>query len=78
MSELLKRITIKDNVCNGRPTIRGYRLTVQTVLEFLLAGTGEKELLKEYPFLEENDIKACKEFASLIMNNKYSLTDLAA
>jgi len=48
---LLDRITIDDEVCNGRPTIRGYRLTVQTVLEFLLAGTSEAELVEAYPFL---------------------------
>lgn len=57
---LLDRITIDDEVCNGRPTIRGHRLTVQTVLEFLLAGTSEAELMEAYPFLEKEDIEACK------------------
>lgn len=78
MSALLKRITIEDGVCNGRPVIRGHRLTVQTVLEFLFAGTAEDELIQQYPFLEKDDIQACKEFALLVVNNKFSVVDFAA
>lgn len=52
-ASLLNRITIDDEVCNGRLIIRGYRLTMQTVLEFLLAGTSEAELMEGYPFLEK-------------------------
>jgi uncharacterized protein (DUF433 family) len=78
MSNLIKRITIDDNICNGKPTIRGHRITVQTIIEFLLAGTTEKEILKQYPVLEPEDINACKEFAYLIMNNKYSISEIAA
>ncbi|MCB0653049.1 MAG: DUF433 domain-containing protein [Saprospiraceae bacterium] len=78
MSELLKRITIDDKVCNGRPTIRGYRITVQTILEFLLAGTSGEEILEQYPVLESEDIEACKEFALSMMENKYSVSGTAA
>ena len=74
----LNRITINDAICNGRPTIRGYRLTVQTILEFLFAGTSEEEILKQYPFLEKDDIEASKKFALLLMDNKYTLKGLAA
>ena len=63
MNPLIKRITIIDDICNGKPSIRGYRLTVQTVLEFIFAGTSEDEILKQYPFLEKYDIQACNEFA---------------
>lgn len=78
MSALIKRITVNESICNGRPTIRGYRVTVQTILEFLLAGSSEAEVLEQYPFLEPDDIKACKEFAFLLMNNKYSVVEIAA
>jgi uncharacterized protein (DUF433 family) len=78
MSALLKRITFEDGVCNGRPVIRGHRLTVQTVLEFLFAGTSEDELIQQYPFLEKDDIQACKEFVLLLVNNKFSVVDFAA
>ena len=71
-NELLERITVNDEICNGKPTIRGYRLTVQTVLEFILAGTPEDEILMQYPFLEKEDIESCKYFALLMMDNKYT------
>lgn len=78
MSALIKRITVDENICNGKPTIRGYRVTVQTILEFLLAGTSEAEIIEQYPFLEPDDFKACKEFAFLLLDNKYSVIEVAA
>ena len=78
MSSIIDRITIIDNVCNGKPTIRGYRLTVQTILEFIFSGTSEEEILRQYPFLEDEDIKACKEFALIMMDRKYSIKGIAA
>ncbi len=78
MNNLIERITIKDTVCNGKPTIRGYRLTVQTVLEFILAGTPNEELLQAYPFLEKEDIEACKQFALMMLDKKYTFKGIAA
>ena len=52
-----------DKICNGKPIIRGYRITVQTIVEFLLAGTPpSEEILKQYPILEKEDLEACKLF----------------
>ena len=53
------RITIDPDLCNGKPTLRGKRITVQTILEFLSAGETETEILKQYPSLESEDITAC-------------------
>ena len=78
MSRLSERITVDDKICNGQPTIRGYRVTVQTLLEFIFAGTSSKEILRQYPFLEEKDLAACKEFALHLMKNRYSVTRTAA
>ena len=78
MSELLKRITINDQVCNGKPTIRGMRITVQTVMEFILAGTSEEELLRQYPMLEPQDIEACKTFAIKMLDGSYTIKNTAA
>lgn len=58
------RITIDPAVCNGRPTIRGKRITVQTILEYLAAGDTEAEILQQYPGLEPEDIRACLRFAT--------------
>ena len=65
------RITINDKICNGKPIIRGKRITVQTILEFLSAGESEKEILKQYPSLESDDIKACLHFAAELMNRSF-------
>jgi hypothetical protein len=42
------RISIKPDVCNGRPVVRGTRIAVQTVLEFLAAGDSIEDVLEEY------------------------------
>ena len=58
-SNLESRITIDPAICNGKPTIRGLRITVQTILEFLSAGESREEILHQYPSLEPADIDAC-------------------
>jgi uncharacterized protein (DUF433 family) len=57
--ELLDRITINPEICNGKPTVRGRRITVETILQYLSAGDTLEEVLVAYPFLEKEDIEAC-------------------
>lgn len=71
-----ERITIDENICNGKPTIRGKRITVQTVLEFLGAGESVEEVLNQYPSLEREDIAACLKFASSLMDRNYVIKSL--
>jgi len=71
------RITIDPAICNGKPTLRGKRVTVQTILEFLGAGDDEAEILHQYPSLEPDDIKACLRFAASLMNQRYTLSKVA-
>ena len=78
MDNLPDRITIDDEVCNGRPTIRGHRLTVQTIVEFILAGSSEADLMEAYPFLEKADIEACKRFAIGLMDRHFVIRQLVA
>ena len=59
-----ERITFDAEQCGGRPCIRHYRLGVKDVLDMLAAGVSEPEILKDYPFLEPEDIRACLEFAA--------------
>ena len=61
------RITIDPSICNGKPTIRGKRITVHTILEFLGAGDTEADILQQYPSLEPEDIRACQRFAAELM-----------
>jgi len=71
------RITIDSGICNGKPTIRDKRITVQTILEFLGSGESKEEILKQYPSLEEEDITSCLVFASELMSHKYTLQKIA-
>jgi uncharacterized protein (DUF433 family) len=71
MSVYSERITIDPAICNGRPTIRGKRIAVQTVLEFLGAGDSTTEILEQFPSLEPADINACLEFAAGLMDRNY-------
>lgn len=58
-----ERITTNPNICNGKPVIRGLRITVSTVLEYLAAGESVDKILEAYPILEPEDIKACLAYA---------------
>ena len=71
------RITIDPDICNGKPTIRGKRITVQTILEFLSAGETSEEILNQYPSLDAEDINACLVFACKLMDHKYILKEVA-
>jgi uncharacterized protein (DUF433 family) len=71
------RITIDPAICNGKPTIRGKRITVQTILEFLSAGEDREEILRQYPSLEEEDIDACLAFAAELMGHNYIIKMIA-
>ena len=62
--ERLKRITVEEGKCGGRPCIRGYRMRVTDVLELLAAGASFEEILADYPFLEREDVYAAIEYAA--------------
>lgn len=57
--ELLARISIDPEVCFGKPCIRGHRIWVSLILDFLASGMTVAEILEQYPGLEEADIYAC-------------------
>ncbi len=61
---LLLRITTDPNVMVGKPTIRGIRITVEQILNAVAAGVTTKDLLEDYPELEEEDIRACLLYAA--------------
>lgn len=64
MSEI-HRITIDPEKCGGRPCIRGLRIRVKDVLDLLASGASYNEILEDYPELEQADIIASLEYASL-------------
>ena len=60
---LSERITINPEICHGKPTIRGLRYTVETILELLSSGMGIDEILADYEDLEREDILAALDYA---------------
>lgn len=64
MANLLDRITSNPEVCGGRPTIRGLRIRVTDILEMLAGGASRSEILRDYPYLEDDDISAALEYAA--------------
>jgi uncharacterized protein (DUF433 family) len=69
MKSQLDRITVIPGLCNGKPTIRGNRLTVHTLLSHLAAGETEKEIFESFPFLEKEDITAVLEYSALMADH---------
>jgi uncharacterized protein (DUF433 family) len=63
-TELLSRITVEPGKCGGKPCIRGKRMRVTDVLELLGAGASVEEILRDYPFLERDDILAAITYAA--------------
>ncbi len=58
------RITIEPGKRGGKPCIRGLRITVYDILEYLASGMSEDEILSDFPDLEQADIRACLTFAA--------------
>ncbi|MEM7016193.1 MAG: DUF433 domain-containing protein [Pseudomonadota bacterium] len=71
------RIHIHPDICNGKPVIKGTRITVQTIMEFLGAGDTVEDVLEEYPSLSREDIYACIQFAAKLMSNHYEIQQVA-
>lgn len=59
-----ERITIEPDKRGGKPCIRGLRITVYDVLEYLASGMSEEAILKDFPDLTREDIRACLAFAA--------------
>lgn len=59
-----ERITIEPGKRGGKPCIRGLRITVYDILEYLAGGMTEQQILNDFPDLELEDIRACLAFAA--------------
>ena len=59
-----ERISVSPDVRSGKPCIKGTRITVYDVLEYLAGGMSEDEVLADFPDLSRDDIRACLAFAA--------------
>lgn len=66
----LERITTDPAICHGKPTVRGLRYPVETLLELLASGMTTDEVLADYPDLERDDLLAALEFGALASGNR--------
>jgi uncharacterized protein (DUF433 family) len=64
--QLLERISVDPQICHGKPCIKGTRIPVFVILDALAAGMTDQEIIKEYPPVTEEDIRAALLYASLV------------
>jgi uncharacterized protein (DUF433 family) len=69
--ELLQRIWIDPARCGGKPCIRGHRIWVSMILDFLASGSTVQEILNDYPGLVEEDILACIAYGSEMSRERF-------
>jgi len=69
--ELLARISINPEVCFGKPCIRGHRIWVSWILDMMAGGMTMKEILDQYPGLDEIDMLACIAYGAEMARERY-------
>ncbi len=74
MEELLDRIIIDPDVLVGKPVIKGTRISVALIIELLANGMDNKGILREYPQLTQDDIKAALLYASKMLEREETVT----
>ncbi len=65
-----ERITFDPAIMGGMACIRGMRITVSVVLSLIASGMTSKEIIEDYPDLEEDDIKECLRYASMLAKER--------
>jgi uncharacterized protein (DUF433 family) len=72
------RITVEPGKCQGKPCIRGMRITVRRVLEILATYPDRSEIFAEYPFLEEEDLQQALHYAAASVDDDVRLLNHVA
>ncbi len=71
MNPLLERISVNPNICFGKPCIKGHRIRVSLILDYLAAGDTIENILENYPQLERDDILACIAYGAAMSHENY-------
>ena len=69
MTDVLNRITSDPRIFGGKPIIRGMRVSVELILSLLAQGEDWDSILKDYPDLQADDIRACLAYAHAVIAN---------
>ena len=72
------RITVEPGKCGGKPCIRGMRITVRRVLEIVATYSDRDEIFREYPFLEEDDLRQALNYAAAAVDDDVRIFDRVA
>lgn len=70
-AKVLERISVDPNVCFGKPCIKGHRIWVSLILDFLASGWTIAEILENYPGIEEADIYACIAYGAEMSRERF-------
>jgi uncharacterized protein (DUF433 family) len=76
-NNLLSRISIDPNICFGKPCIKGHRIWVSMILDYLAGGTPIEEVLEAYPSIEREDILACIAYGAEMSRGSFVEIDLS-
>ena len=71
MSDLLNRISVDPQICGGKPCVRGTRIWVSLLLDFLASGTSMEEILGEYPQLAREDLLAAIAYGAEMSRERF-------
>jgi uncharacterized protein (DUF433 family) len=69
--DVLKRISVDPRVCFGKPCIKGHRIWVSLILDFLASGWTIAQILENYPGLEEADVYACIAYGAEMSRERF-------
>lgn len=65
------RITVDENICFGKACIRGMRMPVSSILEYLSGGMSCEDILREFPFLERDDISQALAYSASLLEEQF-------
>lgn len=73
----INRITFDVNVMGGRACIRGLRVTVALILNLISNGMTAKDIIKEYPYLEEEDVRQALQYTAWLADESVQVLELS-
>ena len=71
MNPLLNRIIVDPNICFGKPCIKGTRIWVSLILDFMASGMTVPEILEDYPQITADDVRACLAYGAEMSRERY-------